>query len=663
MWTLRLQRSLARAAILLASATTVLDASGAVPGVAVLLIDTDRVAGTIDERIYGQFLEHINHSVVDGLYAEQARGQGFEGKDFADYWQPVGDPGATSLVEERFEQGTRCVRLTVNGKAAGIRQGRLYVEAGQKYDGSVWLKPEQGAPAVSLRILSASGRELAKRPLTTSGTGWQEARFELETPTSDRNATLELTAAGTGRVLVDFISLMRASARATGKLRPDLLAALKGLAPPFIRWPGGSYASVYKWKDGIGPAVSRTYNPNTIWGGYSDYYGFGTDEFLELCRQLGSDPMIVLAAISTDPAQLEYALEWVHYLVDPPTTEWGRRRADNGHRAPYRVPYIQIDNEPMNHGLSPEGYAAIVNMYGPRLRAIAPQSKLVACGQKRSMVMSWSEKLIDLAGANFDILGAHNYEYEPENYATGVRRIEDYLEKLAEYVRISAHPKIQLAVLEWGSARTYDWRAGLHAAGMLLSYETLSPALTMTSPALLMRNTTDDPEWRAWIYHDHVSWFAGSGYVAEKLFREYYAPRRHAFTSGTFADIPKRAEFFDAISQMKPVDWAPNTVDAIGTSSADGQRIIIKAVNYDGERHALLTRLAGSHAPATARVKLITIDAALDVENSLAEPNALRRRETALPYARDMAFELPPRSIAVVEIRASGAPRRDATRQ
>ena len=255
-----------------------------------------------------------------------------------------------------------------------------------------------------------------------------------------------------GRVPCSWISFRSCGpAHATsGKLRPDLLAALQGLAPPFIRWPGGSYASIYKWKDGIGPAVSRKYNPNTIWGGYSDYYGFGTDEFLELCRQLGAAPMIVLAATGTDPAQLEYALEWVHYLVDPPTTEWGRRRAANGHPEPYRVPYIQIDNEPMNHKLSPDAYAAIVNLYGPRLRAIAPQSKIVACGQKRSNDMNWSEKLIDLAGQNFDILGSHNYEYEPENYATGVRRIEDYLEKLVEYVRRSAHPRIEIAVLEWG---------------------------------------------------------------------------------------------------------------------------------------------------------------------------------------------------------------------
>jgi alpha-L-arabinofuranosidase len=628
-------------------------ASAADSGVAVLLVDTDRVAGKIDERIYGQFLEEINHSVVDGLYAEQARGQGFEGKDFADYWTPLGENGEATLAATKFERGENSVRLAARKGAAGIRQGRLYVEAGQTYDGSVWLQPEAGALAVSLRIVSSTGRELAKQPLKTNRAGWQEVGFEFTSPATDRQASFELVATGTGSVLVDFISLMRKSARASGKLRPDLLAALQGLAPPFIRWPGGSYASIYKWKDGIGPAVSRQYNPNTIWGGYSDYYGFGTDEFLELCRQLGAAPMIVLAATGTDPAQLEYALEWVHYLVDPPTTEWGRRRAANGHAEPYRVPYIQIDNEPMNHKLSPDQYAAIVNLYGPRLREIAPQSRIVACGQKRSNDMNWSEKLIDLAGLSFDILGAHNYEYEPENYATGVRRIEDYLEKLVEYVRRSAHPRIEIAVLEWGAARTYDWRAGLHAAGSLLSYEKLSPALALASPALLMRNTTDDPEWRSWIYHDHVSWFAGSGYVAEKLFRDYYAPRRHAFTSGTFKDIPRRAEFFDAISQMKPEDWTPNTVDAIATSTADGRRLIIKAVNYDGAPHTLLTRLQGSGVPANASVKLVTLTAGLAEANSLAQPDRLRRRETTKPYARDMAFELPPYTVAVVEIRAN----------
>ncbi len=380
-------------------------------GVAVLLLDTDRVTGQVDERLYGQFLEHINHSVVDGLYAEQIRGQGFEGDDFKKYWEPFADRGKVVLADTGVGNSEHSVRLVAETGTVGLRQGRLHLEAGQAYDGSVWIRPEQGALTFGLQVRNAAGRILADVPLKTTNREWREVPFRFVSPETDAHASVEIHGGGEGAALIDFVSLMRADARAHGKLRPDLLEALRGLHPPFIRWPGGSYASVYKWKEGIGPAVSRSFNPNPIWGNYSDYYGFGTDEFLELCRQLGAAPLIVLSATNTDADQMEYAMDWVHYLLDPATTDWGRRRAANGHAAPYDVPYIQIDNEPMNHDLGPDAYAAIVNVYGGRLRAIAPGVKIVACGQKRSNDMNWSQKLIDLAGDNFDILGCHNYEY------------------------------------------------------------------------------------------------------------------------------------------------------------------------------------------------------------------------------------------------------------
>ena len=60
-----------------------------------------------------------------------------------------------------------------------------------------------------------------------------------------------------------------------------------------------------------------------------------------------------------------------------------------------------------------------------------------------------------------------------------------------------------------------------------MMYEEMSPGLSMTCPALLMRNTTDDPTWTALIYDNyHVSGFPGGAYVVEKLFREHYAERR-----------------------------------------------------------------------------------------------------------------------------------------
>ena len=620
------------------------------PGVAILLVDTDHPAGQIDEHIYGQFLEHINHSVVDGLYAEQIRGQGFEANDFKDYWQTIEDGGTVDLVPIRFEQGEKSIRLTPKSGTAGLRQNRIYLQAGKSYDGSLWINPEQGSPELALQVKDSSGKILARVGLPTKSTGWEEVPFKFESSATDPQCSLEILATGSGSALVDFVSLMSADARAHGKLRPDLRDAIGDLHPAFIRWPGGSFASIYKWKDGIGPAVKRKMNPNTFWGGYSDYYGFGTDEFLEFCREINTEPLIVLSATNTSSAQFEYAMDWVHYLLDPASTEWGKIRAANGHVEPYNIPYFQIDNEPMNHGHTPESYAAIVNLYGPRLRELAPNSKIIACGQKRSNDMNWSQKLIDIAGDKFDILGCHNYEYEPDNFATGVRRIEDYQEKLCDYIRASKHPKIKLAILEWSLARIYDWRSGLHAAGSLMSYEKLSPAIDMTCPALLMRNTTDNPEWRAWIYHDHVSWFAGCGYVVEKLFRDHFAPVRYAFTSGTFRDIAKRSEFFDGISEMKPEGWTPNTVDAIATGTPDGRRIVLKAVNYAATTNTLLTRLQGKAVPTDGTVTLATITAPLNAENSLTAPNTIQTVEGTQPFQRDMAFTLPPFSVVVVEI-------------
>jgi alpha-L-arabinofuranosidase len=622
------------------------------PGVAVLLVDTDRVVASVDERIYGHFLEHINHSVEDGLFAEQIRGCGFEGEDFVTYWEPFTEHGSVELAEGDVRNGKKTVRIRPQGGVAGIRQARIFLDTGREYDGSAWIKREAGAPRVTLRVVRSDGAQVASVPLLIRGSDWHEVPFRFTSPVRDTQASIEIAASGTGSLLVDFVSLMRADVRRDGGLRPDLLQALRNLAPPFIRWPGGSFASTYRWKDGIGPYVSRRYHPNMSWGGYSDYYGFGTTEFLTLCHQLGSEPLVVLPAPGTDPDAVQYALDWVHYLNDPPTTDMGRLRAANGHSEPYDVRYFQIDNEPMNNGFTPERYAEVVNLYGSRLRAIAPRARIIACGQKRSNDLIWSQKLVDLAGGNFDILGCHNYEYEPDGFETGLRRIRDYLITLRDYIRGSANPKIETAVLEWNLSRTYDWRAGLHAAGSLIMYEALGPGLTMTCPALLMRNTTDDPTWTSFIYHDHVSWFPGSAYPVERLFRAHYAERYLASSSGTFGDIPTRRTFFDDVATMKPESWRPGAVDAIATATADARRIVVKAVNYEANRNTLLVRLQGSKAPERAVATLHTIAAGLRDAASLDHPDAIAPVSRSMSYTKDFTVDLAPYSVAVVEIRA-----------
>ena len=621
-----------------------------VPRVAVLVVDTDRASVPIDKRVYGQFLEHINHSVEDGLFAEQIRGAGFEGPDFQTYWEPISQQGHVEIAELDFQNGKKSVRLRPDGGYAGVRQGRLFLETNTKYEGSLWVKREDGFPTLTIGILSSNGNVIASLPLALAGTDWHELPISFTSHLRDTQASIEIVASGHGALLIDFVSLMRSDVRHDGMLRADLLNALRDLEPSFIRWPGGSFASTYKWKEAIGPYAARGYHPNVYWGNYSDYAGFGTDEYLGLCKRLNCEPLIVLAAPTTKPEDLDYAMDWVHYLNDPATTEWGRLRARNGHPEPYNVRYFQIDNEPMNNGFTPESYAGIVNLYGNRLRAIVPNARIIACGQKRSGDIDWSEKVIDGAGDSFDILGCHNYEYEPDNFASGIDRIRGYLTKIRDYVRASKHPNIEIAVLEWSLQHTYDWRAGLHAAGSLILYEELSPALTMTCPALLMRNTTDDPRWTSAIYHDHVSWFPGASYVVEKLFRQHFAPRYLASSSGVFQDVPDRKLLLDKISTQIATGWLPESVDAIATASDDNRRIVIKAVNYCGNRNTLLIRLQGKVAPDRATAILHTISARLNDQASLENPDVIAPVSRSITYAKDLTIDLDPYTVAVLEI-------------
>jgi alpha-L-arabinofuranosidase len=349
--------------------------SSAKSQITVLLVDTDRVSTPISDGVYGQFLEHINHSVEDGIFAEQIRGAGFEGEDFKTYWLPFADHGEVELANVAFNNGKRCVRLHISGGHAGVRQGRVFLEENVRYDGWVWMKLESGSPDIELRVAGPTRELMATLPLKITGRDWQEVPFSFTSPRREEQASVEIVANGNGALLLDFVSLMRAEVRRDGKLRPDLFQSLQGLHPSFIRWPGGSYASTYKWKECIGPYASRGYHPNMYWGGYSGYGGFGTDEFLGLCRELNCEPLIVLACPDTKPESAQYAMDWVRYLNDAPTTEMGRLRAANGHVEPYGVKLFQIDNEPMNNGFTPEKYAEIVNLYGAEIRGLAPQRK------------------------------------------------------------------------------------------------------------------------------------------------------------------------------------------------------------------------------------------------------------------------------------------------
>jgi alpha-N-arabinofuranosidase len=141
-----------------------------------------------------------------------------------------------------------------------------------------------------------------------------------------------------------------------GQIRMDIVAALKQIRVPQLRWPGGCFADQYHWKDGIGDKTKRPPTVNTQWGMVIDDNSFGTHEFLRLCELIGCAPYIGANVGTGSPQEME---SWVEYLNFAGASEMAKLRAMNGHPAPYHIPYWGVGNESWGCGgrMTAEDYA------------------------------------------------------------------------------------------------------------------------------------------------------------------------------------------------------------------------------------------------------------------------------------------------------------------
>ena len=78
----------------------------------------------------------------------------------------------------------------------------------------------------------------------------------------------------------------------TRGIRNDVVAALRQIRVPVMRWPGGCFAELYHWRDGIGPASSVARSQHRVGRRKSDTNQFGTHEFMDFVDQIGASPFI-----------------------------------------------------------------------------------------------------------------------------------------------------------------------------------------------------------------------------------------------------------------------------------------------------------------------------------------------------------------------------------
>jgi alpha-N-arabinofuranosidase len=198
----------------------------------------------------------------------------------------------------------------------------------------------------------------------------------------------------------------------TRGIRRDVVAALKRLRPPVLRWPGGCFADEYHWKDGVGSRPGRPAMLNSHWGGVVENNHFGTHEFFDLCEQIGAQPYICGNVGSGTIREMQ---EWVEYCTFEGGSPMANWRAANGRGTPWRLPYFGIGNENMGCGgmMRPEYYADEYRRYQTYIRNLGGNRVFkIACGPNGANYR-WTEVLMERAGDLMDGLTLHYYAMPP----------------------------------------------------------------------------------------------------------------------------------------------------------------------------------------------------------------------------------------------------------
>jgi alpha-L-arabinofuranosidase len=377
--------------------------AGAQTNTATLTIQANQLGTSINSNLFGVFFEEINHAGDGGIYAEMVSNRNFEAPAFTTGWQPIatGSAAGTISVDSSIPMSANnlyAAKVTFSSGAGGYGFANngywgMRFQAGQTYNLSFYARCSSGfSGAVYAALENASGSLIyAQGTVTNLTTNWQYFSMTLVPNGNDTAGRLALVISQPGSVWLDVISLFPQQTfdnRPNG-MRPDLMNMLMNLQPSFMRFPGGSWVNgnsltnMYAWKRTIGPLGDRRYQ-NNLWGYYVDH-GQGYYEYLQMCEDLGVQPLFVIncgmdvfsvgdaVPLAQMGPYVQDALDAIQYANGPTNSTWGALRAAAGHPAPFNLNYIEIGNE--NGGTAYNDryalfYNAIVSNY-PGIHVIA----------------------------------------------------------------------------------------------------------------------------------------------------------------------------------------------------------------------------------------------------------------------------------------------------
>lgn len=367
-------------------------------------INTKKVRFPTAPELYGLFFEDINHAADGGLYPEMIRNRAFEdslvpegcttdpnGRIFVteygwpgafnhgegmDEWAALVEPteipawyatdASFKLLTEDTLNPNRKAALRVDfrpgGKIYNIGYFGVPVREGEGYHFYFMAKADTSV-RLMVSLESEKGARIGSSEILVSQSeSYQRYDCDLTACGTDFGGRVSVSSDVEAVIIFGFTSLMPQKTFKGHGLREDLAMALKNTNAQFIRFPGGCVVegineqNALRFSRTIGPVWERP-SVQLMWH-YRTTNGLGFHEYLQLCEDLGMEAMYVCNCgmscqarhgggfdEKTTEEYLTEALHALEYALGTEDTPYGKLRAQNGRKEPFKLKYVEIGNE------------------------------------------------------------------------------------------------------------------------------------------------------------------------------------------------------------------------------------------------------------------------------------------------------------------------------
>lgn len=456
----------------------------------------------------------------------------------------------------------------------------------------------------------------------------------------------------------------------TRGLRNDVIAALKELKVPIVRWPGGCFADYYHWRDGIGPKDKRGVQING-WGNVTENNGFGTHEFFDFVEQIGADAYVNANVGTGTPKE---AADWLEYMTGTQDTTLVRERKANGRDKPFKVAVYAMGNETWGCGgnMRPEYYADLYNQYATFMRTPQnPPPVMLASGDRSGDATDFTKVLMANRRAPMDAISMHYYTilgpgWNNKDTATGFTEA-GWINTLANTLKmdgfIKTHDAIMTAAEKKEAAATHtpahkvalyidEWGTWYKPApgtnpGFLVQQNTIRDAIVAAANFNIFHKYADRVQMtsiaqtvnvlQAMILTDGPKMLLTPTYHVYHMYKP--------FQGATSLPVALKT------SAYKYGKWSVPQVSASAARTLDGA-FVIGLANLDPHKPAAISALLAGAKGGQVKGEILTANT-MDAHNTFEDPNAVHPVpfDGAKLKGDNLSLNLPAKSVVVLTIR------------